>query len=139
MIEDVDALRDAIIKRLEGTPGLQPLGTRLYGEAVPPNPTWPFLRYGVPILTPADMSGATGARHRITLHVFAKGPSMDACNAYSGAVVRSLDGEDLPLAGLPNGRQATAYELYLAGHQVVPDGAKDWHGILEFDVAVAGA
>lgn len=138
-VEDTVGLRNAIVTRLDQNTALTALwGGRFYGEAQPPETAWPFGRYGVPILTPDEASGWNGARHRVTLHVFARGPSMDECAALCALVAEELDQQDIPLETVGD-READAYEVFLAGAQIIRDGTNDWHGILEFDVAVAGA
>lgn len=140
MADDVVPLRNALVKRLEDDPDVFAACPTVWGEKQPADSPWPFIRYGVPILTPDEVSTLTGARHRVTLHVFARGPSMDECSAICALVVDNLDGVDVDLV-FPDGvtREATAYELFCNGQQIIPDGDDDWHGILEFDVAVAGA
>lgn len=142
MFEDVVPLRDGMIKRLENRAPLTAMvpAARIYGEAQPSVTDWPFVRYGAPILTPEEASGWTGARHRVTFHVFARGPSMDECAAICAQIVNELDGQDIDLV-FPDGvdREATAYELFLQASQIIRDGTEDWHGIVEFNVTVAGA
>jgi len=143
VVEDVVPLRNALVKRLEGNAAMTAaLGEgSVWGEKQPADAPWPFLRYGAPILTTDELSGGLkGGRHRVTIHTFARGPSMDQCAALMKITEAELDGQDVALDFPPEAtRSATAYELFLNGAQIIPDGPDDWHGIQEFDVAVAGA
>lgn len=138
---DVCPLRDGVTNRLKENAAITAtLGAgKVWGEKQPAEADWPFIRYGRPIITPTEASGWTGGRHRVSLHVFARGPSMDACVALMGLVVAELDGQEIDLT-FPDGvdREATAYEIFHAGSQVLPDG-DDWHGVVEFDTTTAGA
>lgn len=141
MVKDAVPVRDSLVKRLEANTALQILCPTIWGEKQPAETPWPFIRYGVPIITPEEWSGGlTGGRHRVTLHTFARGPSMDACAAIMAVTEDELDGSELALV-YPEGdtREASAFELFLNGSQIIPDGDDDWHGIQEFDLTVAGA
>lgn len=140
MADDIVALRNALVKRLEANPALTAAwDDRMYGEKVPADPVWPFGRYGYPISTSDEASGWTGSRERVTIHVFARGPSMDACAALCKHVKRELDGQDVDLvAEGGDDRVANVFELFHAGTQILPDG-DDWHGVVEFNASIAGA
>ena len=131
-----------MVEALKGNPAVTGLcpAARIYGEAQPQRTAWPFIRYGFPIMTPEEVSGHTGSRNRVTIHTFARGPSMDDCADLVAAVTDTLDGQDITLQ-FPAGvtRQATVFECFLVGSQIIPDGTDDWHGIVEFSAVVAGA
>lgn len=141
MVEDVTPLRVALIKLLEADPVLiAACADRIFGVRPPANVAWPFIRYGAPIVTADEASDWTGGRHRVTLHVFVRGPDDAECNRIAGRVRKVLDGAEVtlePEAG--SDREANVFELFANGYQLLPDGPQDWHGVVECDVAVGGA
>jgi hypothetical protein len=67
-------LKIAVISHLEGDADLTAIVpvARMYGLAVPANPTWPYIRYGSPIASPYEATCWDGATVRVTLHAFAE-------------------------------------------------------------------
>lgn len=140
--QDVVPLRNAVVGRLEDNPLITAaLGDgSVWGEQQPADAPWPFIRYGAPIVTPDQVGQLTGGRHRVTVHVFARGPSMDECAALCTLVEDELDEQDIDLVfPVASTREATVWEMLLNSCQIIPDGPDDWHGVMEFDTSVAGA
>lgn len=101
-------------------------------QAVPTDPVWPYLRYGVAVWTPRPSTcNERGMVGSLVIHVFTAGVSDDQCDTISGDVVLSLDNA---VIAIPSGK------LYLVwtGTQVLSDIGKSdgWHGIVNFDAQV---
>jgi hypothetical protein len=140
MVEDTTPLRVALVKLMEADPVLAAAcGSRIYGVGQPAQTEWPFIRYGRPIVTADEASDWTGGRHRVTIHVFARGPDETECNRLAARVRSLLDGQDVPLVNEDDPtREANVFELFANGYQLLTDGP-DWHGVVECDVTVGGA
>jgi hypothetical protein len=100
---------------------------RIYDDP-PANPTWPFIRYGFPIVTPYEASGLGGVQVRVTLHAFVHGPRTNSIYAVTGHIVDAM--RDLTLDGLH-----LLQNEWLATNLVRDTEEKDgYHGICEFDL-----
>ncbi len=129
-------VRQAIVARLRADAALTALvsAVRICGEEVPANLVWPFIRYGMPSETRYEQSCGEGADQSIDLHVFARGPGMDACTAICAAVRDALAGDVLAVD--PLGLIAIDY----IGGRVLVDGgeAGAYHGVLQYEITTIG-
>jgi hypothetical protein len=142
-------VRSAVLLRLADVPEVVALipAERHYPEQRPPNPTWPFLAFGMPITGPFVASGLSGSSISVALHVYGatRGegddtvPGADFVKAALAVIVAALGGDEgcaLPLDEAPY--PATAH-LTWTGSQVVQDGsdANAFHGWATFDITVS--
>jgi hypothetical protein len=124
---------------------------RVYPPQRPPNPTWPFIGYGVPGVQPFVASCLDGSRVSVAIHTYAEttgegdetigGEEMAA--AIAAVVVAALDGATLPLDQASGGvtdcpYPATAHFTW-TGTQVLQDraDASAFHGVASFDITVS--
>lgn len=90
-------VRRAVVKHL--TDNLT--GIAVYGEQVPANPVWPFIRYAS-ITTPFDATCWSGSDVRVSIHVFANGQYTDSVLGFAARVVevmKTLDVFDVEWLG----------------------------------------
>ncbi|RIJ15948.1 DUF3168 domain-containing protein [Henriciella mobilis] len=130
-------LRQAVVAHLRSVPAVTAIvaANRIYGRRVPDNPTWPFIRYGVPDTRPYEATGQGGSDSAITVHAFARGPDEGACATLAAAIVEALSADQLPLeSGLG------LVSLDWQRTQVLEDGdeSTDYHAIIEFSVVTTG-
>lgn len=120
-------LRQAIITHLRADPAVTAtaIGSRIYGEKVPANPTWPFARYGVSDAGP-------GFEIAAPVDIFSKAEFTDDVNSIAETIGNSLDGKVLALA---DGRKAhvTWAGVRLAGDAATADA---WHATVLFSARV---
>lgn len=123
-VAPVLAVRRAIVTHLraDSTVTSTAVGTRIYGERSPAQPTWPFVRYGVSDALPG---------HEITasLHIYSKADYTDDVNAIAEAIGNSLDDKVLDLGG-----DDKAY-LSWAGQQLVGD-SEEWHAVVTISARI---
>jgi hypothetical protein len=125
------ALRQAIVEKLKanGSAVAGLVEGRVYGQKSPADPTFPFVRYGVPSTSPYEATGwFPGSSHSIALHAFSQGPGEDKCAALAAAIVAELEDDDLPL------EDVGLVAIEWVSTQVLPDlGATDaWHAVIRF-------
>lgn len=127
-------VRQAIITRLRQVvpaAGVGMSALSIYGEESPPDPAWPFIRYGLPSETIYEASGwGVGSEQDVTIHAFARGPGMDNVTALAAAVVAALDNSQLavePLGLLGIDWTETTYL------RDTPE-ASDYHAVIRFTV-----
>lgn len=99
---------------------------------VPPDPVWPYVRYGVDDTGPMRATGIDGAEIAIMLHAFATGETDDECRMLAAALSDSLDGRVLDLAaeaGFP-----ARLHIRWTRTQVLRDidRVDGWHGLVQF-------
>lgn len=129
-------IRGKIVAALKADGALTAIvvATRIYPQAQPANPTWPFIKIGAPISTPQFIDGGDGTQYSAAVHCFTKrtpaNPDPEAqamgINAEVVRVLNAMEGIDigdgLTLDVIP--RQA----------QVMQDGDADsFHGFVLFD------
>lgn len=130
------ALRRAIVARLKADPAVAAIvGVRVYEEVVP-NPTWPFIRYGLPIVEPIKVDGWHMASHALTIHAFAEGPGTDQVSALRRAIYNALDEAEVEIEG-----QGVVCSIAYSGHNTGRDTAEasNYHAAIEFEAATAEA
>lgn len=100
-------LRQAIISFLLSRDEVTDIvSSRVYGVQPPSDQpiTWPFVRYGMPSVELAEMTGGdhgrSGSSHDITIHAFARGPAEDKVAILAKAIVGVLNDAALPLMGI---------------------------------------
>lgn len=133
MIDHANELRRAIIAKLKADLTVAGIvGTRVK-DAVEQNPTWPFIRYGLPVSRPYGTSCGDGSEHDVTLHAFARGPGTDSITALTRAIVACLDDADLTVTGV-----AKNYGVDWIDTRVMPDGDEpnDHHGVIRFSATL---
>lgn len=142
-------LRRAVVPLLKADATLAGLvDGRVYAEEPPPEPVWPFIRYGVPILAADGAMGWTGGGVRVVIHTFAKSknPDGETVNGYEVAsrmsrrVALVLDGATFSLPVHEDaGRPARAIDCVHMSTEVIRDTAEAgaWHGIVSFEVQTA--
>lgn len=123
-------VRAAAVIAMRGTAALTALvpAGNIYGERVPDNRAWPFIRVQPPFSTPFRATCYDGEQVNFTVSVFAKGPSMDAAAAAAAQVKAALDGS-LVVDGVTT-------ECEWTGGNIVPDPAEPdaWHAFSTFTV-----
>lgn len=131
------ALRRAMVLAAKGSLSIGGVvADRVYGPNVPADPTWPFIRFEPPILTPTEASGWEGGSYRCTGHVFTKGADESQCARGAAALAKTFDQARLLL-----GTGVETIELFHVQTQIIRDSdeATGWHAIVGFDVTVAEA
>lgn len=95
-------LRRAVVQALRAAPAVtsRVRPQDIYGEEVPSDPAWPFIRYGFPDQMLYESSCRSGEEQEFSVDVFAEGPGMDAVTEIASAVRDVLDNADLSLATL---------------------------------------
>lgn len=130
-------LRQAIVSTLRNDVDLIDIvpAERNYGMRSPPEPTYPFTRYGSPDALPLKAQCMDGATVGFTVHSFSQGDFEDECASINAAAAAALDDVTLELEA---GFHAVAHIRWL-GSQIVPDPseASVWHGINRFEAGIA--
>lgn len=127
-------VQQAVIAALKADAGVAALvGARVYDEVVA-LPTWPFIRYGFPGVTPFRADGWYGEVFAITVHCFAKGPGQESVLAVAAAVKAALDDNDLAINS-----GGGVMLLQFDAQQVIrdTDEASAYHAIVQLSAAVA--
>lgn len=119
--------------------------SRIYPPQRPPAPAWPFVAYGVPIVTPFGASCLDGCTVAFAGHAYAEttGEGADTVQGEQRAsdiaqrMVAALDAP-LDLAAVDCPYPATAFVTW-TGTQVIQDGseADRFHAIVSFNVTVS--
>ncbi|PZR88356.1 MAG: DUF3168 domain-containing protein [Stutzerimonas stutzeri] len=128
-------LREAVVSALRAAPAVSAIvSARVYGEKPPSTPTWPFVRYGLPIVSQYEATELDGGEHNVTIHAFTKGGSSNAVGALSAAIASALTDEALDLGAIE------LIDCQWLGSQIIRDTAEAeaWHGIIRFRVITAG-
>jgi len=124
------SLRQATVEHLRNDPDLTALvdAASIYGMRSPPDPAWPFIRYGVPDEAPIRQ----GTELRVTLHAFSKEQFEDDASSIIAAIQKSLENATLSIEG-----GKTAYLAYV-GSQIMADRdeADAWHGLITFTATI---
>ena len=114
---------------------------RVYSEAPPSKPEFPFIRYGNSDGTPTEWSCAEGSENVVTIHVFSRADGTDECARIRRAVCRALDQKTRQLEVDPDtGNAATAIDMTVVGLPAIfrdTDDASAWHGVVQLAVTVA--
>lgn len=130
-------LRRAVVAHLRSVSAVTDLvtATRIYGRRVPDNPTWPFIRYGVPDTRPYEATGQGGSDSAITVHAFARGPDESDCAELAAVIVEALSADQLPLEN-----DLGLVSLDWQRTQILEDGdeSADYHAVIEFSVITTG-
>lgn len=134
-----EIVKEAIIKLLkEDFPVKTIVGKRIYDQPSA-DPTWPFIRLGLPSATPYEASRLSGSEHRISIHAFAKGPQQTKINALSKAIVAAMD--DFSLDAVPGLETISTLEFQWRGTQVLyeTDSPASFHAVIIFEIVTAQA
>lgn len=98
-MKDLNTLiKTAVLKQLINDKGVTNLvkANRIYGQGVPSKPDFPFIRYGLAVLTPFDPSGFDGVNARISLHAFCettnKQAAEDSASKVATAIINAMEG-----------------------------------------------
>ncbi len=94
-------LRKGIVNHLKANATLVALvpSARIYGEQPPAEPAWPFIRYGLPSVTPDRFDCYEGGTHAVTIHAFANGPYTDSILTIRAAIIAALDDASIAITG----------------------------------------
>lgn len=131
------AVRKAVVSHVKDDAGVtEIIGERFYGPNPPPQPEWPFGRYGAAVVTPLRATCLDGARIAMTVHAFAKGEDESEVCELAAALVAALDGVSLPL-DLPY--PARLYSVRWTSTQTIRDSeeATGWHAIINLEGRVS--
>ena len=93
-------IRQAVVLALRGVSEIEAVVSgRIYGEASPAKPVWPFIKVGAMVAGPFDATCLSGSETTFVVNCFVKG--LDGSGAYNLAklVQQALDGLDPALAG----------------------------------------
>lgn len=91
------AVRRSVVSRLKAEMTALPAAS-VYGEFVPANPSWPFIRYSSTTL-PWEATCYKGSQVNFDVHVFTSGPSTDQAANIAAEVVRVLEAADMDWLG----------------------------------------
>lgn len=119
--------------------GYAPLTARvsagsIWGEEVPSDQAWPFIRYGLPVTLPFEATGWDGSEHDLTWHAFANGPFTDAVDQIAALVVEAMETWSAPSG---TGIVAAEWRGTTILRDSGPDEQSKYHAVIRFDVAVA--
>lgn len=121
MVDFTLEVRQAAVARLIAQMTTLP-AANIYGEYVPANPPWPFIRYSSSTL-PWEATCYKGSQVSVSVHVFTSGPSTDEALRIAAEVVSVLE-------GLPAGEAEWTGNI-----GPLPDEGPDkWHVIVNFRV-----
>ena len=135
-------LRRAILPMLKAETVIASLTAgRVYSEAPPSLPAYPFIRYGNSDGTPTEWSCTEGSENVVTIHIFSRADGTDECARLRKAVVRALDQKTRQLEVDPDtGVSATAVDMTVTFLPAIfrdTDEASAWHGLVNVAVTVA--
>lgn len=67
-------VRRAVLRALKGSEAVRALvpADRIYPQQRPPNPTWPFIAYGAPVIDPFLATGLDGSALSVAIHAYAE-------------------------------------------------------------------
>lgn len=122
------ALRKAIVTVLRADATIAAAcGSRVL-DYVPDPPAFPYIRYGVDIVSPFEATGVAGGDIAVTIHVFTHGNSTDQAKSLMKAVLKALDERPLVLS------DGYLIDIAFAGSRLIADQdvASAYHGIVEF-------
>lgn len=94
--------REAIVTRLRNAAGVIALvnAGNIYGEAVPTDRQFPFVRVAPPVITPFPMAcNASGRAYDFTIHAHTKAASMNEASAAGAAIDAEIADGPLLLEG----------------------------------------
>lgn len=105
---------------------------RIYPEEAPANPTWPFIRYGLPIASEFEATGWDGHEQEVTIHAFANGPGSDNLARIAKQVVEAMK------SWVPDGLGIAAAEWTATDTlRDSPEAEQSkYHAVIRFNVAV---
>lgn len=135
-------LRRGILPMLKADPVIAAMTSgRVFSEAPPSLPAFPFIRYGGSDGTPTEWSCAEGSENVVTVHVFSRANGTDEVTRLRRAVVRALDGKTRQLeVDTDTGDSATAIDMTVTGLPAIfrdSDDIQAWHGVVTLAVTVA--
>lgn len=126
-------VREAVVRFLRAEGSLTALiaASRIYGQEVPPNAEYPYVRFGAPTALPREWSCEDGSTVTADLHIFARNEA-EAC-VIAQEIVTVLDDARLDLGG---GRGAVA--RWTGGPTMRdPEDEELWHAVRTFDYEAA--
>lgn len=144
-------VRPAVLTLLKGAVPVTVLvpAARIYPQQRPPNPAWPFIGYGAPIVVPFGASGLDGSSTTVAIHAYAEttgegddtvsGEDMAAAiNRVVAAVLGGEDGCEIDLTEYGCPFPAVAH-ISWTGSQVVQDNAdaSAFHGFSSYAITVS--
>lgn len=130
-------LRKAIVKKLSANAALTALvpAASIYGEMPAATPSFPFIRYGLPVVDgPLESAGWDGAEHAVTLHAFSqpKNGAGDEVMKIAAAVQKALADDTLALDALG----LVSVDWLRTETVRDTDNLKAYHAIISFTVGV---
>jgi len=82
-------VREAVVALLKAAAAPRPVpSTRVYPQETPPDPVWPFVKYGLPNSTPFVASCLDGANVDFSVHAFAASDATGGGEEKAGAILR---------------------------------------------------
>jgi hypothetical protein len=123
--------RPALVLALKADAGVTAIvGTGVYGPNPPTEPTWPFVRIGLPSATPKLATGLEGANLALTVHGFVKGPDESGAAALGAAISAALDDRTLTLAAPYSAKLTLSWKQTQTLTDI--DEAQGWHVVVSF-------
>lgn len=116
---------------------------RIWPAQRPPNPTWPFISWGVSIAVPFAAACLEGATIDVAVHAYAattdEAGGEDLASAIARVVANVLHGRALPLDGASDCPVAATAFFEWQRTQVIQDGADAdaFHAIVQFSISVS--
>lgn len=130
------AMRGKIMAALKADTALAAIvGSRIYPQAVPATPVYPFVKLGAAITTPLFIDGNDGTQYSAAVHCFTKkgaDPEVEAMTINS-EIVRILNAMEVAAIGASLTMDVTPRQA-----QVMQDGDADaFHGFVTFDASAS--
>ena len=133
-------LRRAILPMLKAETVIASLTAgRVYSEAPPSLPAYPFIRYGFSSGVPTEWSCGEGDIITVSIHAFSKANGTDECARLLRSISKALDGKSAQLEIDPDtGKSAYAIEIRQTLSRIFRDSdeASAFHGVSDFEVVV---
>jgi len=128
------AIREAVVARMRATPALTALvpAASIYGERVPDNRSFPFIRTGEQTVTSFPLGCADDGAYDITIHGFATAPSSDDAMKIGAAINDAFAGANAVLV------LATAKVVMVWGASGIirdPEEPDTWHCYVDYSIA----
>lgn len=128
-------LRQAGMTLLKNSPDVVAIvGACIYGPNPVANATWPFVRWGFPIVKPYLAACMDGSSVDFAVHGFAKGDDEGVSSLLGAAIVGALGNAWLVLPA-PYPAEAT---VRWVGSQIIRDSVQSsaWHSINQFEATI---
>ena len=139
-------IRRAVLKQMKAAADITALVpvAQIHSGTVPANPTWPIIRWGVPIVISQRASCVDGSQVDITVHGHSKPlyngtgamieTAEDRAAKIGAAIAAALDRKKLSIEGDAEAYAAVRWQ----GSQVQRDGDENdaWHSVQNFRVRV---